>query len=316
LQAPSEQEPRARQREVTTLTTRSSRIGAIALALVITFSSTPSAFADRISDRKAEARQVQAQIEALDNKVEMAAESYNLAADRYAKLTRQVRRTNVKLAGIRKHMTTLQGALNNRADHMYRSGPLGFLEVLLEAKSFEDFSTTWDVLKDVSAQDADTVSQLKSARKESEAALHVLKVAQTNAATQKKAMAANQQRVYAQLAERKTKLAAVNGDIRSLIAAEQAAEEARADERARAASPRHARIYDVGGNPPSNASRGERVVYYAMSQRGKPYRWGADGPSSYDCSGLTMWAYGRVGVGLPHNASAGVRGWSNRNSGG
>lgn len=42
----------------------------------------------------------------------------------------------------------------------------------------------------------------------------------------------------------------------------------------------------------------------ALSQRGKPYVWGADGPDAYDCSGLTMWAYAQAGISLPHSAAA------------
>ena len=39
-----------------------------------------------------------------------------------------------------------------------------------------------------------------------------------------------------------------------------------------------------------------------MSQRGKPYVWGADGPGSYDCSGLTQYAFKAAGIALPHSS--------------
>lgn len=38
----------------------------------------------------------------------------------------------------------------------------------------------------------------------------------------------------------------------------------------------------------------------ALTQRGKPYLWGAAGPDSYDCSGLVVWAYAQEGISLPH----------------
>jgi cell wall-associated NlpC family hydrolase len=41
-----------------------------------------------------------------------------------------------------------------------------------------------------------------------------------------------------------------------------------------------------------------------MSQIGKPYKWGGAGPNSYDCSGLTMWAWAHAGVSLPHSSKA------------
>lgn len=46
------------------------------------------------------------------------------------------------------------------------------------------------------------------------------------------------------------------------------------------------------------------AVAYARAQLGKPYVYGAAGPNAFDCSGLTMAAYGAAGVGLPHNAAA------------
>jgi cell wall-associated NlpC family hydrolase len=41
---------------------------------------------------------------------------------------------------------------------------------------------------------------------------------------------------------------------------------------------------------------------FAQSQIGKPYQWGGAGPNSYDCSGLTMVAWDKAGVELPHSA--------------
>ncbi len=43
-----------------------------------------------------------------------------------------------------------------------------------------------------------------------------------------------------------------------------------------------------------------QAVRWALTQQLKPYVWGAEGPNSYDCSGLVMAAYQRVGISLPH----------------
>lgn len=50
------------------------------------------------------------------------------------------------------------------------------------------------------------------------------------------------------------------------------------------------------GTPPEHA----QVVAFALAQLGKPYVWGAAGPTAYDCSGLTMAAWATVGVPLAH----------------
>jgi cell wall-associated NlpC family hydrolase len=52
------------------------------------------------------------------------------------------------------------------------------------------------------------------------------------------------------------------------------------------------------------SGRAAAAVHFAMAQVGKAYVYGAAGPSAYDCSGLTMAAWGSAGVGLPHSSSA------------
>ncbi|MEW9512876.1 C40 family peptidase [Streptomyces bacillaris] len=47
------------------------------------------------------------------------------------------------------------------------------------------------------------------------------------------------------------------------------------------------------------AAKAEKVLAFARAQIGKPYVWGATGPSSYDCSGLTKAAWREAGVTLP-----------------
>ncbi|WP_406409791.1 NlpC/P60 family protein [Streptomyces halstedii] len=53
------------------------------------------------------------------------------------------------------------------------------------------------------------------------------------------------------------------------------------------------------GSDAGYASKAEKVLAFARAQIGKPYVWGATGPSSYDCSGLTQAAWKEAGVTLP-----------------
>jgi cell wall-associated NlpC family hydrolase len=56
--------------------------------------------------------------------------------------------------------------------------------------------------------------------------------------------------------------------------------------------------------PPPNASGAQIAVNAAYSALGAPYVWGSAGPSTFDCSGLTSWAWAQAGVSLPHSAAA------------
>jgi peptidoglycan DL-endopeptidase CwlO len=51
---------------------------------------------------------------------------------------------------------------------------------------------------------------------------------------------------------------------------------------------------------PTANTVGAQALQAAISRLGYPYIWGAAGPTSFDCSGLVMWAYQQVGISLPH----------------
>jgi cell wall-associated NlpC family hydrolase len=57
-------------------------------------------------------------------------------------------------------------------------------------------------------------------------------------------------------------------------------------------------VVDAG----SAAGIAQAAVRIALAQVGKPYVFGAEGPDTYDCSGLVQYAYGRAGVGVPRTA--------------
>jgi cell wall-associated NlpC family hydrolase len=58
---------------------------------------------------------------------------------------------------------------------------------------------------------------------------------------------------------------------------------------------------DAFVGPPGAAGK---VIKAALAKRGDPYRWGADGPSAFDCSGLVQYAYSKAGISLPHSSAA------------
>lgn len=49
---------------------------------------------------------------------------------------------------------------------------------------------------------------------------------------------------------------------------------------------------------------GSKVVYTAASRKGSPYLRGADGPTRFDCSGLTRWTFAKLHHSLAHSAAA------------
>src|SRR5215207_2603229 len=61
--------------------------------------------------------------------------------------------------------------------------------------------------------------------------------------------------------------------------------------------------YTIAGHTVTAPTWAAKVaVWTALAQRGDPYAWGGDGPSSFDCSGLTQYSWGKAGVYLPHSS--------------
>lgn len=270
-------------------------LAAACLAVAMVASTAAPVAADPLADKRAQAAKVQAQVSALDTAASLADENYNVARDRYAKLNGEVHAAQRKVARLDTKTLVLQTALGKRADAMYRGGgTLANLEMLLSTRSMADFNAVFEGLLTIGKQDAETVSELKTARAEADAARAVLVIAAAKAARQKAAMAAAANAVHVQLANRTRLLASINADIRKIIADQQAREAA-------LARARWGGYIDLGGNPPTS-SKGAAAVWYAEKALGHPYEWAAAGPSTFDCSGLVMWAYSHVGISLPHSS--------------
>ena len=232
----------------------------------------------------------------------MAAEDYNEASDRLAALRGDMRKEQKRIAKATKRIDALQSDLNARAWSMYRSGPVTFLEVLLQSEDFDEFASTWDILRQLNVRDAKDVVALGEARAEARAARKALAKKEAAATREVRYMAGRKANIESQLAQRKSMLRGLESEIAALEAADAAAAAARV--RAAAASrSEFTPVIEQYFPPPTRAARSE-VVSVAMRYLGAPYHWGADGPNSFDCSGFTMFVYRQVGVSLAHNSGA------------
>jgi cell wall-associated NlpC family hydrolase len=278
------------------LTTRRRAFVSMVVTAAIVLSATPLYAVP--SSKLAEAREIKKQVDRLDHKAAVADENYLQAKIKHAKYVKQRDEAAARLRKVEKRMDVVGGHLSERAESMYRTGQIGFVSVLLSAESFEEFATTWDILRELNHDDAQAIAELKDLRAKEKKARATYNTKVKAAAGQVAVMKANKKAAYRDLAERKRLLAGVEAEIAQIEASERRAQSARAASlvRTSAASERNF-------PPPTRAARSE-VVSIAKRYLGAPYVWAADGPNSFDCSGFTMFVYRQVGVSLPHSSRA------------
>jgi cell wall-associated NlpC family hydrolase len=170
----------------------------------------------------------------------------------------------------------------------YESGQLGAAGALLDSRSGGNAVSRLSTLDLLSNHAADVVALVDKARQIATDKSQQAQSALAAATEQRDALASRRADVSRQIDKYKRML--------GMLTAQQRAEYLHRTD----PSISIAQVRRLPGAP-SAAAR--KAVDFALAQVGKPYVFGAAGPSSYDCSGLTMAAWARAGVSLPHSAA-------------
>lgn len=305
------------------------------------------AFAETAAEKQAEADAVRNQLVGLQADLETAGENYYAALDEQESAQRSMEEQQVKIDETTEEIEGLQDRLSTRARSMYRSGSTTFIDFLLGASSFAEFTQNWELLNQINANDADLVDQTKAAREQLQAAKDEF-ARQEQIAAQKAAECKQiHDEVQVKVQNATELMNSLDDEARALLEQEQAAaaaaaaaqQQAEAEAAAAAAGGNGGGGDDSGysdnqgggngggstgggsswGGGESSGGGGSTIVYpsgggsagdnsaaysYACSRIGCPYVWGAEGPDSFDCSGLVTWAYRQLGIELPHQSES------------
>jgi len=289
---------------------------------VAALASVNSAAADpNVDAKRAEAQSVLAQIQEIDGQLSHAIEAYNLANVRLDKIEADLQ-TNARHLKIAK--SSLKNAQTHLADRLVsiyvNGGESSALEVVLGAESLDDLLSRLETVERVSAQDTRVLKEVRSFRTQVKQRKVKLERARTAQAQVVADRASQRESIEGQLRQREQMLASIKDQIASLEAAEQRRQErlaAQAQARFVAAQREAGSEATAQSQPevmaagsvqevlaPAPAAQYGGVVGVAMQFLGVPYRWGGADPSGFDCSGLIMYAYSKVGVSLPHHAAS------------
>ncbi|MGW9244447.1 C40 family peptidase [Streptomyces sp. EN23] len=238
------------------------------------------------ADPKPSKSEVKAKVDKLYHEAEAATEKYNGAKEQQDNLKKEVDALQDKVARGQAELNTLRSELGSIATAQYRSGGIDPSVALFLASDPDSFLDQASALDQLTVKQTEALQKIQSKqrtlaqqRKEAQDKLGDL-------ADVRKALGENKKKYQGKLADAQRLL-------NTLTQAERAKMQQDEQRASRAASDR----VELGNEAPASG-RGAAALSAAATQIGKPYVSGGSGPNSYDCSGLTQWAFAQAGVGI------------------
>lgn len=223
----------------------------------------------------------QAQIDKLWNQLEPLIEQYNGVHAKLLADQAKAAALQAQLQPVLDQVNLATSRVSAIAAELYMQGPMANFNAMLsnpDPGTLADRLGSLDALATAQQATIDSVSGLLKSYQDQKKPLDDL-IAQEAAAD--KDLAAKKSQIQAQLAQLQKLISNSAVNIAVL-------------------KPTSCPVLPADPSTVDQTSKGYRAAKFACSQIGKPYAWAEDGPSSYDCSGLTKASWASVGVSLEH----------------
>ncbi|MDT0387377.1 C40 family peptidase [Streptomyces dubilierae] len=276
------------------------------------------------ADGKPSLEEVEKKVDDLYRQAESATDKYNAGKEKTAKQRKRVDTLLDDVAQRTEKLNEAREKLGSFAAAQYRTGTAApDTATFLLAETPQDYFDQSQLMDRMTGRQKvavdDYVTQQSATMKKRQEATESLRTLtesqsdlKTAKATVQRKLADARDLLSRLTAEEKTRLAAIEKEKRE-EAARKAAELAREQAAQEKARQEAARRQESGTPSPGTASgststapadssyatKADKALAFARAQIGKPYVWGAVGPGSYDCSGLTQAAWKAAGVTLP-----------------
>ena len=305
-----------------------------ATSLVVA-SSTPAS-ADQISDAQAQAAAVTAKLNAAQAQIQALAGQVNQADYKLSQLQGQIAANQAQVAKDRAQVAKDQGQLRVQAISDYTNSGTSNTATQIFTSNVNTSGIRSEYSSIATGNVTSTIARLHTAQAALAASQATLEQQKGQAQATRDSLASAQSQANALASQDKATLASVDANIQHLVQQRQAQQAAAAAAAAQAAfnqkvaASRAAQAQQTrqttstgssGGSshgssgggttvstpsapPPPLSAGAAGAVQAAEREIGVPYVWGGTSPSGFDCSGLVMWAYAQVGIGLPHYSGA------------
>ena len=278
------------------------------------------------ADDKPSLEEVEKKVDDLYRQAESATDKYNAAKEKTAKQRKHVDTLLDDVAERTQKLNEAREELGSFASAQYRTGAAApDTATFLLADTPQDYFDQTQLMDRMTGRQKVAVddyvtqqSETMQKRQEATESLETLTDSQdglrTAKATVQRKLAAARELMSKLTAEEKARLAAIETEKRAEaarkadeLARQQAAQQKARDEAAQQQDSGSSSSGSSGSGsststPPADSSyatKADKALAFARAQIGKPYVWGAVGPGSYDCSGLTQAAWKAAGVTLP-----------------
>jgi cell wall-associated NlpC family hydrolase len=227
------------------------------------------------------------QLDQLNRESDQLVEQYNQSKLALERIRKARKGLQSQASGAEADLRLLQASLGARASAAYVQGAGSAVAAVLGSDDPAAAIARVQVLELLAARDGDLMDRLGVAGQ-------ALDARKADLVAAEKAQAAEVERLEAKKAE----IERAADKTRSLLARMRAAD--------RPSVPSRPSGAPVAPPPSGGGGSGSAAaaVAYARAQVGKPYCYGGEGSSCYDCSGLTMMAWQQAGISLPHSSAA------------
>ncbi len=256
-----------------------------------------------IAEKRAEAARVSARLAELDVEMQAVNAQHEEATYKLNQAEAAANAARALLEQTKADLAKRQSEVRDYAVRAYVDGGSTSDTDALLSDSAEDRTLTRTYLQTLSGDREDLVDSLNAARVRVQEDEKRLAAVEAEAQAAKDQIAVALDAAKAKRNEQAALKAKVDGELAQLIREEEARRRAEAEAARRAAASRYSGAINVNA-PAANGTVSNTAIRAGFTKVGSPYVWAAAGPSAFDCSGFTQWAYGQAGVRLPHFSGA------------